>query len=99
MLIFCACRCVIGNAIVLADLILVVGFIGAEWQGYLRVAGILEWVLTFLGGFYLLTFAGYLRYASRMNILASAELTTSRAPETMVPAKTDDERQPLLDER
>lgn len=59
------CRCVVSNAIVLADLILVSGFVGTAWQGYLRTAGILEWILTYFGGFYLLTFVGYLRYVIR----------------------------------
>lgn len=72
-------------------------FTGLEWKGYFRTAGILEWVMTFTGGFYLLCFIGYLWFVIQSSALPDgADDYYRRADEYTVALKEDGERAPLL---
>jgi TM2 domain-containing membrane protein YozV len=53
----------VGNAgIVLIEMCLGAAFLVFLGKGWWRVAGILEWIVSFLGAFWLYTFIGYVAY-------------------------------------
>ncbi|KAF2835015.1 hypothetical protein M501DRAFT_477228 [Patellaria atrata CBS 101060] len=51
--------CMISTVLVLCQVGIGVSFIALLYEGYYRIAGCLEWTETFLGGFYVLTFIGF----------------------------------------
>lgn len=53
--------CIASNAWVLVDIALEVSFTIVLRGPWMRTAGILEWALTYVGAFWLLTFVGYLK--------------------------------------
>lgn len=56
---------ILSNAIVVVEVGLGFAFTALLYTKHLRAAGILEWIITVNGGFYLLTFIGLLRYAQQ----------------------------------
>jgi hypothetical protein len=54
-------RCVISNVLVVIGTTLAVAFNALLACSWMRTAGVLEWALTYSGGFWLLTFVGYLK--------------------------------------
>jgi hypothetical protein len=53
--------CLVSNALVAVQLCFTIAFVSFMWTNHMRVAGILEWIMTYTGAVYLLTFIGYLR--------------------------------------
>ena len=43
------------------DFCIGVTFVTFLWMGYFKMAGFLEWTVTFVGAFYILTFIGFVR--------------------------------------
>lgn len=54
--------CLISLAIVILVVVVTIAFFGCSWGGHQRIAGILEWVVSFMGAFYIWAFVGLVRY-------------------------------------
>lgn len=54
------CRCIVNSALVISMTALSVAFVALLYFGWWRTAGFLEWTITYLGVFWLLSFIGYL---------------------------------------
>lgn len=54
--------CLISLAIVILEVVVTVTFFGCSWGGHQRIAGILEWIVAFMGAFYIWAFVGLVRY-------------------------------------
>jgi hypothetical protein len=52
-------RCLFNTFLVVSQISIGVTFIGFMYSGRYRVSGFLEWTLTYLGCFWLLSFIGY----------------------------------------
>lgn len=54
-------RCIFNTLLVIGQFFVGLGFVFFLYSGLFRMAGILEWTLTYLGSFWLLSFVGYTR--------------------------------------
>ncbi|KAI0479430.1 hypothetical protein GGR56DRAFT_673353 [Xylariaceae sp. FL0804] len=72
--------CLFNISLVACQAVIGITFVSFMWAGYYRVSGILEWCLTYLGSFWLMSFVGYVRFRE------------GEEPKVV----TVDERQPLL---
>ncbi|KAI0136767.1 Frag1/DRAM/Sfk1 [Xylariales sp. AK1849] len=72
--------CVVNTALVLCQVAVCISFVALMYNGRYKPAGFLEWTLTYLGSFWLLSFVGYTKF---------------REGEDPKPP-SDAERQPLL---
>jgi hypothetical protein len=85
----------VGNAgIVLIEMCLGAAFLVFLGEGWWRVAGILEWIVSFLGAFWLYTFIGYVAYVKFVAPRTLKTLTLDcRTPKEEIEIR---EREPLL---
>jgi len=51
--------CVCSTVVVTIEAILSISFVIMMCSGYWRVTGIIEWIISFLGAFYILAFVGF----------------------------------------
>jgi hypothetical protein len=52
------------NAWLAVDISVGIAFTVLLYQSWMRTAGVLEWAMTYVGAFWLLTFVGYLKSAT-----------------------------------
>ncbi|KAI1323469.1 hypothetical protein F5Y16DRAFT_383627 [Xylariaceae sp. FL0255] len=72
--------CLFNAFLVFCEVVLGVLFIAFLWTNHFRISGVLEWCITYIGSFWLLSFIGYTRFRE------------GERPEV----EGDGERQPLL---
>lgn len=51
--------CAFSAFVVLLEVVMGLAFVGLMYTGHMRIAGIFEWILAFLGCFYMLAFVGF----------------------------------------
>lgn len=99
-------RCIVNNVLVILVTGVGIAFLVLLYTDYYRSAGLMEWIITYLGSFWLCTFAGYIRYAttplSNQDILDAHENVRFREDANIAKVSSGEdadanaERQPLL---
>lgn len=91
-------RCLLNTFLVACMIGATVSFVTLMYSGYYRAAGILEWILTYLGSFWMLSFIGFTKWVGRRDHPCGLDvLTVSRFREGIDPRPpTEAERRPLL---
>lgn len=91
--------CIANTSFLLLDIACGICFTAFLWTNHMRMAGVFEWVLTYIGAGYLFTFVGFVAYVILYYVCMYETLTQCRVASDNEKRIGNGEDQPLLQER